>query len=47
MKYLVIILVALFAFMVFRYLKQRTFIKVLTQQQFHEEYRKAQLIDAR
>src|SRR5699024_2253495 len=47
MKYLVIILVVLFAFMIFRYFKQRAFLKVLTQQQFREGYRKAQLIDVR
>lgn len=47
MKYLVIILVILFAFMIFRYFRQRTFLKVLTQDQFREGYRKAQLIDVR
>lgn len=47
MKYLVVVLVVLFAFLIFRYFKQRSFLKVLTQEQFKDGYRKAQLIDVR
>ena len=44
---LVIALVILLAYNIFRYFRQRTFIKVLTEEQFREGYRKAQLIDVR
>lgn len=47
MEFLVIILVALIAFGMFRYFRQRNFLKVLTQDQFREGYRKAQMIDVR
>src|SRR5690625_89136 len=47
MEILVIALVILFAYNIFRYFRQRTFIKVLTEEQFREGYRKAQLIDVR
>lgn len=47
MEFLVIAIVALIAFGVFRYFRQRNFLKVLTQDQFREGYRKAQLIDVR
>ncbi|WP_163969981.1 rhodanese-like domain-containing protein [Oceanobacillus halotolerans] len=47
MEYLVIAIVALVAFGVFRYFRQRSYLKVLTEDQFREGYRKAQLIDVR
>ncbi|WP_373892752.1 rhodanese-like domain-containing protein [Virgibacillus natechei] len=47
MEFLVIILVALIAFGMFRYFRQRNFLKVLTQDQFREGYRRAQMIDVR
>lgn len=47
MEFLVIAIVALIAFGVFRYFRQSNFLKVLTQDQFREGYRKAQLIDVR
>ncbi|GEN31120.1 rhodanese-related sulfurtransferase [Cerasibacillus quisquiliarum] len=47
MKFLVIALVILVTISVFRYFRQRTFLKTLTETQFIEGYRKAQLIDVR
>lgn len=47
MKYLVVLVVILFAFLIFRFFKQRSILKILTQEQFREGYRKAQLIDVR
>src|SRR5699024_627605 len=44
---LIIVLIALIAFLVFRYFKQRAFLKTLTEDQFRAGYRKAQLIDVR
>ncbi|MUV39659.1 Hydroxyacylglutathione hydrolase [Lentibacillus sp. JNUCC-1] len=47
MEVLVIILVILVGFSIFRYYRQRSYLKVLTEEQFKEGYRKAQLIDVR
>jgi len=47
MEILVVALVILLAFMVFRYYRQKNFLNVLTENQFREGYRKAQLIDVR
>src|SRR5690625_1966322 len=47
MEILILALVILIAFMVFRYYRQKTYLKVLTEDQFREGYRKAQLIDVR
>lgn len=47
MEFLVVAIVALVAITVFRYFRQRTYLKVLTEDQFREGYRKAQLIDVR
>ncbi|WP_164668632.1 rhodanese-like domain-containing protein [Virgibacillus doumboii] len=47
MEYLVIVIVAIAAFGIFRYFRQKNFLKVLTEDQFREGYRKAQLIDVR
>lgn len=44
---LIITAIILLAYNIFRYFRQRTFIKVLTEEQFREGYRKAQLIDVR
>ncbi|TFJ93874.1 rhodanese-like domain-containing protein [Lentibacillus salicampi] len=47
MEILIIIVVALLAFGMFRYFRQKNFLKTLTEDQFREGYRKAQLIDVR
>ncbi len=47
MKVLIIVLVILLTISVFRYFRQRTYLKTLTEAQFIEGYRKAQLIDVR
>ncbi|SHF60394.1 rhodanese-like domain-containing protein [Ornithinibacillus halophilus] len=47
MEYIVIIIVALVAISVFRYFRQKNYLKTLTEEQFREGYRKAQLIDVR
>ncbi|MBP1969731.1 rhodanese-related sulfurtransferase [Virgibacillus natechei] len=47
MEFLIIAIVILVAVGMFRYFRQRNFLKVLTQDQFREGYRKAQLIDVR
>ncbi|RDW21943.1 rhodanese-like domain-containing protein [Oceanobacillus chungangensis] len=47
MAFLIILVVVLLAFGLFRFYRQRTFLKVLTEEQFVEGYRKAQLIDVR
>ncbi|OZU89988.1 rhodanese-like domain-containing protein [Virgibacillus indicus] len=47
MEFLVVAIVVLVAVSVFRYFRQRTYLKVLTEDQFREGYRKAQLIDVR
>lgn len=45
--YLIIILVLLIGFYIFSYFRQKAYLTVLTQDQFIEGYRKAQLIDVR
>ncbi len=47
MEVLIIVLVAFLAVTVFRYYRQKMYLKVLTQDQWVEGYRKAQLIDVR
>lgn len=47
MKFLVIALVILLALTIFRSFRARSYITTLTQEQFREGYRKAQLIDVR
>lgn len=47
MEFLVIGLVVLLAFTIFRIFKTRGYLKVLTQEEFKNGYRKAQLIDVR
>ncbi len=47
MEYLIIVIVALLAFGMFRFFRQKNFLKTLTEEQFREGYRKAQLIDVR
>ncbi|WP_430785312.1 rhodanese-like domain-containing protein [Virgibacillus flavescens] len=44
---LIALTVAIIVFAVLRYLKQRKYLKTLTEDQFREGYRKAQLIDVR
>lgn len=44
---LIIALVFLTAYNLFRYFKQRSYLKVLTEDEFRTGYRKAQLIDVR
>src|SRR5690625_7124958 len=45
--YLIIILVILIEYTIFRHFRQKAFTTYLTQEQFIEGYRKAQLIDVR
>jgi len=47
MAFLIIAVVVLLAFGLFRYYRQRNYLKVLTEEQFVDGYRKAQLIDVR
>ncbi|WP_042223474.1 rhodanese-like domain-containing protein [Oceanobacillus manasiensis] len=47
MEFIIIAIVALLVVGVFRYFRQKNYLKVLTEQQFREGYRKAQLIDVR
>src|SRR5699024_11244591 len=47
MKYLIILLIAIIVFYVFTFLRQRASMTTLTQDQFIEGYRKAQLVDVR
>lgn len=44
---LIALIVALIVFAVIRFLKQRKYLKTLTEDQFRQGYRKAQLIDVR
>lgn len=41
------VLIALILFSVYRYVKQQRILKTLTEEEFREGYRKAQLIDVR
>jgi rhodanese-related sulfurtransferase len=47
MEIIIIALVIVIGFSIFRYFRQRAYLKTLTEQQFREGYRKAQLIDVR
>nr|WP_176481903.1 rhodanese-like domain-containing protein [Paucisalibacillus globulus] len=47
MKYLLLALIIVIVISVFRYFRQRTYLKTITEDQFREGYRKAQLIDVR
>lgn len=47
MGILIALIVALIVFAVIRFLKQRKYLKTLTEDQFRQGYRKAQLIDVR
>ncbi|BAC13857.1 rhodanese-like domain-containing protein [Oceanobacillus iheyensis] len=47
MEIIIIALVVLLAVSLFRYYRQKNYLKVLTEDQFREGYRKAQLIDVR
>lgn len=47
MTFLIVALVVLLAIGVFRYYRQTTYLKVLSETDFIEGYRKAQLIDVR
>lgn len=47
MEILIIALVVILAVSLFRYYRQKNYLKVLTEDQFREGYRKAQLIDVR
>lgn len=47
MKYLLLALIIIIVIAIFRYFRQRTYLKTLTEDQFREGYRKAQLIDVR
>lgn len=47
MEVLIIVLVVLLAISIFRYYRQKMYLNVLTQDQWIEGYRKAQLIDVR
>lgn len=47
MQFLIIVLIILFGIFVFRFYRQKTYLTVLTEEEFREGYRKAQLIDVR
>lgn len=47
MIYLLIVLVLIIGYYLFNHFRQKTYLQVLTQEQFIEGYRKAQLIDVR
>lgn len=47
MQFLVIGLIILLGFVIFRYFRRSTYLKVLNQEEFTQGYRKAQLIDVR
>lgn len=47
MTVLIILLVILLGFSIFRYYRIRSIVKTLTEEEFTEGYRKAQLIDVR
>lgn len=47
MEFLLLALIIIIVISVFRYFRQRTYLKTLTEDQFREGYRKAQLIDVR
>ena len=47
MKFLLVILIVLIAYYLFTFFRQKAYLKVLTQEEFIEGYRKAQLVDVR
>ncbi|MFC3039045.1 rhodanese-like domain-containing protein [Virgibacillus xinjiangensis] len=47
MEFLLIAVIVLLGVSIFRYYRQKSYLKVLTEEQFKENYRKAQLIDVR
>lgn len=47
MTYLIVVLVILIVYFAFKYFRQKAYLNVLTQDQFIDGYRKAQLIDVR
>ena|SRR5699024_3237951 len=47
MEFIIPALVILLAIGIFRYFRQRNYLKTLTEEQFRQGYRKAQLIDVR
>src|SRR5690625_2645273 len=47
MIYLIILLILIIVYYFITYFRQRAYLKVLTQEQFIEGYRRAQLIDVR
>lgn len=47
MKFLIIVLAVLIIYTIFRYMQQRKYLNVLTEEEFRKGYRKAQLIDVR
>ncbi|MDY0405597.1 rhodanese-like domain-containing protein [Virgibacillus sp. 179-BFC.A HS] len=47
MKFLIILLVVIFVIGLFRFFRQKSYLKTLTEEQFRQGYRKAQLIDVR
>ncbi|KKE80648.1 rhodanese-like domain-containing protein [Oceanobacillus caeni] len=47
MKLLIIALLVILAFGIFRFYRQRSYLKTLTEEEFIKGYRKAQLIDVR
>jgi rhodanese-related sulfurtransferase len=47
LKYLLLALIVFIVISVFRYFRQRNYLKTITEEQFREGYRKAQLIDVR
>ncbi|MFD2208938.1 rhodanese-like domain-containing protein [Virgibacillus halophilus] len=47
MKFLIILLVVIFVIGLIRFFKQKSYLKIMSEDQFREGYRKAQLIDVR
>lgn len=47
MTYILIALAIIVGFALFRYFRQRSYLKILSEDEFREGYRKAQLIDVR
>lgn len=45
--FLIIALILIIGYTIFRYFRQRAYLKILTEDQFRAGYRKAQLIDVR
>nr|WP_026569970.1 rhodanese-like domain-containing protein [Sediminibacillus terrae] len=47
MEFLLILLIVIVGFGIYRYFKQRKILKTLSEEEFRQGYRKAQLIDVR